>query len=307
MPAPVFFMPARRTSVRYKGTRGDLCSYCVANQMRPFCAHSACYLIPRWRRSRTPREPHAGQGQHGNSQIELTKTARSSSRHTSRPSSRSRHAPPHDTASPNRPSPRQAIPPASRQPRIVPPQRHPTRTTKRTRTEQQQRREKTRRTETSEASEGTRADKNGAHDKRPDISPRQTTSQPPRPKHRRTNRLYDTPKRTNETKGRSERRGEGRNGQNGSRGETKGRPKTIHNTDTKKPQEKHTTTSYSAHDTKKMKNGKKQVAGQQAEPIEISIHEYVEYMDMGEYGNMGKIWGYGKDTKKSYRFIYLII
>ena len=59
--------------------------------------------------------------------------------------------------------PHHAIPPASRQPRIVPPQRHPTRATGRTRIEQQQRREKTRRTETSEASERTRADKNGAH------------------------------------------------------------------------------------------------------------------------------------------------
>lgn len=57
-----------------------------------------------------------------------------------------------------------------------------------------------------------------------------------------------------------------------------------------------------------MKNEKKiQVAGQQAEPIEIRIQEHVKYMDMGEYGNMGKICGYGKDTKKSYRFIYLMI
>lgn len=52
---------------------------------------------------------------------------------------------------------------------------------------------------------------------------------------------------------------------------------------------------------------KTQVAGQPAEPIEISIHEYEKYMDMEEYGNMGKICRYGKDTKKSYRFIYLII
>ena len=34
---------------------------------------------------------------------------------------------------------------------------------------------------------------------------------------------------------------------------------------------------------------KTQVAGQQEELIEISIHEYEKYMDMGEYGNMGKI------------------
>ena len=34
---------------------------------------------------------------------------------------------------------------------------------------------------------------------------------------------------------------------------------------------------------------KKQVAGQQAEPIEISIHEYVKYMDIEEYEDMGRI------------------
>ena len=96
---------------------------------------------------------------------------------------------------------------------------------------------------------------------------------------------------------RSEERNEGRDEE---------RTENIHNTDTEKSQEKHTTTSYSAHDTKNEK-WKKQVAGQPTEPIEISIHEYVKYMDMGEQEDMGKIWGYGKDTKKSYRFIYLMI
>lgn len=93
---------------------------------------------------------------------------------------------------------------------------------------------------------------------------------------------------------RAEERNEGRDEERG---------ETIHNTDTKKPQEKHTPSP--RHKNEKMK---KQVAGQQAEPIKkIWIQEYAKYMDMGGYGNMEKICVYGKDTKKSYRFIYLMV
>lgn len=166
-------MPARRTSVRYNGTRCDLCSYCVSHPTTSFCAHPACYIYSRWRRPRAPRGPHAGRWQHGNDQIELTKTARSSSRPSFRPSSRTARPAPR-IASLDRPSPRQrphghTMPYRTHPDNHAPPRprRHQIRITGRTRIEQQQRREKTRRTETSEAtngvSEGIRADKNGAH------------------------------------------------------------------------------------------------------------------------------------------------
>lgn len=98
-----------------------------------------------------------------------------------------------------------------------------------------------------------------------------------------TNRLSDTPKRRNEQKGGTEseprnetrKRAEGRNerrsgAKNGTKDETRNgpkngmknetrrgtrsRPKNIHNTDTKKPQEKHTPPS--CHKMKKMKKHK---------------------------------------------------
>ena len=103
------------------------------------------------------------------------------------------------------------------------------------------------------------------HDKRQ--AERPVSNEPP----------YDTPKRTNETRGGTKsgarngaknetdktdrRRDEERNGESGSRGGMKSETKTIHNTDTKKPQEKHTTTSCSAHDTKKTKNEKNRWQG----------------------------------------------
>lgn len=69
-PRPVFFspsvssggfiLPLLRTSVRYKNSRSDLCSYCVSHQMASFCAYPAWYLIPWWRRSRVPTGPPLG-------------------------------------------------------------------------------------------------------------------------------------------------------------------------------------------------------------------------------------------------------
>ena len=47
-------MPAHRTSVRYKGTRCGLCSYCGCSHARRLCAYPACYIYSRWRRPRAP-------------------------------------------------------------------------------------------------------------------------------------------------------------------------------------------------------------------------------------------------------------
>lgn len=49
-----FILPLLRTSVRYTGSRCDLCSYCVSHQMASFCAYSARYIFPRWKRPRAP-------------------------------------------------------------------------------------------------------------------------------------------------------------------------------------------------------------------------------------------------------------
>ena len=126
----------------------------------------------------------------------------------------------------------------------------------------------------------------------------------------------DTPKRTNETRdgAKSEAKNETEKTDRKAGRKTKREAKRSEERNEKRgenhPQYRHqkiTRKTQPAPRHKKMKNEKIQVAGQQAEPIKISMHEYVKYMDMGEYGNMGKICGYEKDTKKSYRFIHLMI
>ena len=226
---------------------------------------------------------HAGRWQHGNDQIELTKTAQSSSRPSFRPSSRSRHAPPHashhqiahrhDNGRMATPCHTARISTTTHRPDPTPSDTHDrTKTYRATvaarKDETTRENELTKTAHPANASPSRHARRQANRPAPNTAAPTTSTIRPNEQTKRRADRKTERrTKRAKRAEKQNERRDEERNGESGSRGGTKGGTKTIHRTDTKKPQEKHATTSYSAHDTKKMKNGKKQVAGQPTEPI----------------------------------------